>query len=82
MKVKTIFILLMALVFAEKILTHEESIQRHKDVLSSKFLLFQNEVNSFMYGSGPTEQIEIIHHVIFIHYVITRGLLFIPDLAV
>ena len=54
MKVKTIFILLMALVFAEKILTHEESIQRHKDVLSSKFLFFQNEVYSFMYGSGPT----------------------------
>ena len=54
MKAKIIFILLMALVVAEKILTHEESIQRHNDVLSSKFLFSQNEVYSFIYGSGPT----------------------------
>ena len=37
MKAKIIFILSMALVFTEKILTHKESIERHNHVLSSKF---------------------------------------------
>ena len=42
MKVKIIYFLPYFMVFTmvsgEKILTHEESIQRHKSVLSSKFL--------------------------------------------
>ena len=37
MKVNIIFIFYMVLVSAEKILTQEESIQRHNQVMSSKF---------------------------------------------